>query len=38
MKSDILGIVVFKFAETDKAVLVGEDNEDKSRAVWLAKS
>ena len=38
MKSQLVDIVVFQFAETDKAVQVGEDEADRSKAVWLPKS
>jgi hypothetical protein len=38
MKSDLVDIMVFKWRETEKAVLVGEDDEDIKRAVWLPKS
>lgn len=37
-KSQLVDLVVFQFAETEKAVLVGEDEADRSKAVWLPKS
>lgn len=37
-KSILIDIVVFQFAETEKAIQVGEDETDRSKAVWLPKS
>lgn len=38
MAKELVDIVVFLFAETDKDVLVGDDEAERSKAVWLPKS
>ena len=37
MKSDLIDVAVCRHAETDKAILVSDD-DDKDNAVWLPKS